>query len=198
MVPFAPSAPTIASADHALARSERHRVAGLDLRPSRPPAPRPRARARRRAGTRRAARRCVIQTTGSACACTTARRSGSGARPRSTSSSTTGVGSTGHWRTARIVSPPPHGLSRGKRRLVGEQHGRALPRRAGTRSSTRPARRRPRSRRSASQAWRLQCRALPGVCPSGQRERAVNPSAQPTEVRILPPPLQARSPVVKG
>ncbi len=30
---------------------------------------------------------------------------------------------------------------------------------------------------------------LPGVCPSGQRERAVNPSAQPTEVRILPPPL---------
>jgi hypothetical protein len=27
------------------------------------------------------------------------------------------------------------------------------------------------------------------VCPSGQRERAVNPSAQPTEVRILPPPL---------
>src|SRR5437763_10557557 len=33
---------------------------------------------------------------------------------------------------------------------------------------------------------------LKGVCPSGQRERAVNPSAQPTEVRILPPPL-ARS-----
>src|SRR5207245_7273534 len=31
--------------------------------------------------------------------------------------------------------------------------------------------------------------APPGVCPSGQRERAVNPSAQPTEVRILPPPL---------
>jgi hypothetical protein len=27
------------------------------------------------------------------------------------------------------------------------------------------------------------------VCPSGQRERAVNPSAQPTEVRILPPPF---------
>ena len=35
---------------------------------------------------------------------------------------------------------------------------------------------------------KLQCGA-PGVCPSGQRERAVNPSAQPTEVRILPPPL---------
>src|SRR5207245_5040604 len=34
---------------------------------------------------------------------------------------------------------------------------------------------------------RLQLPA-PGVCPSGQRERAVNPSAQPTEVRILPPP----------
>ncbi len=31
-------------------------------------------------------------------------------------------------------------------------------------------------------------RPLEGVCPSGQRERAVNPSAQPTEVRILPPP----------
>jgi class 3 adenylate cyclase len=31
---------------------------------------------------------------------------------------------------------------------------------------------------------------LPGVCPSGQRERAVNPSAQPTEVRILPPPFR--------
>src|SRR4029077_13510034 len=39
---------------------------------------------------------------------------------------------------------------------------------------------------------RLQCAALPGVCPSGQRERAVNPSAQPTEVRILPPPLTRR------
>src|SRR4051812_20710969 len=34
--------------------------------------------------------------------------------------------------------------------------------------------------------------ALLGVCPSGQRERAVNPSAQPTEVRILPPPLGRR------
>src|SRR5207253_9990319 len=33
-------------------------------------------------------------------------------------------------------------------------------------------------------------RPSPGVCPSGQRERAVNPSAQPTEVRILPPPLR--------
>ena len=35
--------------------------------------------------------------------------------------------------------------------------------------------------------------ALPGVCPSGQRERAVNPSAQPTEVRILPPPLTSQT-----
>src|SRR5262249_10309158 len=32
---------------------------------------------------------------------------------------------------------------------------------------------------------------LKGVCPSGQRERAVNPSAQPTEVRILPPPFSS-------
>jgi hypothetical protein len=38
-------------------------------------------------------------------------------------------------------------------------------------------------------ALRLQS-GVPGVCPSGQRERAVNPSAQPTEVRILPPPLK--------
>src|SRR4029450_11867680 len=35
----------------------------------------------------------------------------------------------------------------------------------------------------------------PGVCPSGQRERAVNPSAQPTEVRILPPPWHGGNPV---
>jgi hypothetical protein len=35
------------------------------------------------------------------------------------------------------------------------------------------------------------------VCPSGQRERAVNPSAQPTEVRILPPPCKATNPDVK-
>jgi hypothetical protein len=33
----------------------------------------------------------------------------------------------------------------------------------------------------------------PGVCPSGQRERAVNPSAQPTEVRILPPPFRRQA-----
>ena len=30
--------------------------------------------------------------------------------------------------------------------------------------------------------------AVPGVFPSGQRGRAVNPLAQPSEVRILPPP----------
>src|SRR5438309_651327 len=40
---------------------------------------------------------------------------------------------------------------------------------------------------------RLQWPLPEGVCPSGQRERAVNPSAQPTEVRILPPPLPRRS-----
>src|SRR5262245_47115811 len=44
---------------------------------------------------------------------------------------------------------------------------------------------------NVSAAAGLQC-AAPGVCPSGQRERAVNPSAQPTEVRILPPPSPAR------
>jgi PD-(D/E)XK endonuclease len=31
---------------------------------------------------------------------------------------------------------------------------------------------------------------FPGECPSGQRERAVNASAQPTQVRILPPPFR--------
>src|SRR5436305_418070 len=36
---------------------------------------------------------------------------------------------------------------------------------------------------------RLQWAAHQGVYPSGQRGRAVNPLAQPTEVRILPPPL---------
>lgn len=34
----------------------------------------------------------------------------------------------------------------------------------------------------------------PGECPSGQRERAVNASAQPTQVRILPPPSSAAQP----
>jgi Holliday junction resolvase-like predicted endonuclease len=34
----------------------------------------------------------------------------------------------------------------------------------------------------------------PGECPSGQRERAVNASAQPTQVRILPPPSTSDSP----
>jgi hypothetical protein len=36
---------------------------------------------------------------------------------------------------------------------------------------------------------------LPGECPSGQRERTVNAPAQPTEVRILPPPLASPRPV---
>src|SRR5262249_15603137 len=39
---------------------------------------------------------------------------------------------------------------------------------------------------------RLHC-SSPGVYPSGQRGRAVNPLAQPSEVRILPPPWLARS-----
>ena len=33
---------------------------------------------------------------------------------------------------------------------------------------------------------------LLGRCPSGQRERAVNPSALPSEVQILPGPLEKR------
>src|SRR6478672_3650938 len=47
-------------------------------------------------------------------------------------------------------------------------------------------------------ARRLQCATLQGVCPSGQRERAVNPSAQPTEVRILPPPHASRPRLGRG
>src|SRR5262249_34677104 len=45
------------------------------------------------------------------------------------------------------------------------------------------------------------CRYNPpflGVCPSGQRERAVNPSAQPTEVRILPPPPSQTKPRLRN
>src|SRR6185503_6172007 len=39
----------------------------------------------------------------------------------------------------------------------------------------------------------VQCRSLAGEYPSGQRGRAVNPLALPTEVRILsPPPLHGR------
>src|SRR2546430_4570132 len=38
---------------------------------------------------------------------------------------------------------------------------------------------------------------LPGVCRSGQRERAVSPSAQPTEVRILPPPSRWDTSIVE-
>jgi hypothetical protein len=38
---------------------------------------------------------------------------------------------------------------------------------------------------------------FPGVCPSGQRERSVKPSAQPTEVRILPPPSKPQAPVLQ-
>ena len=113
---------------------------------------------------------------------------GGRSRPRRPARSRTGAGAR-----RGSVTPPPHGLSRGNVALS-------------TRRTRAPARceaiRGGRSRRSGSDdgdvvgahAWRLQSSA-PGVCPSGQRERAVNPSAQPTEVRILPPPSSKGQPV---
>ncbi len=40
----------------------------------------------------------------------------------------------------------------------------------------------------------LESSSAPGECPSGQRERAVNAPAQPTQVRILPPPSSSTRP----
>ena len=113
----------------------------------------------------------------------------------STSSSTTGVGSTGHCRNARVVSPPPQGLSRGK--VARSASSTETPAEARWYAVADPAGPPPTTSTSKRfMGLRLQCAALKGVCPSGQRERAVNPSAQPTEVRILPPPLFA-SPVTQ-
>src|SRR6185437_9087652 len=92
------------------------------------------------------------------------------------------------WRTARMVSPPPHGLSRGNRALSTSRT--FAPASASRIAVAEPAGPPPTTATSKGFiARRLQCATLEGVCPSGQRERAVNPSAQPTEVRILPPPL---------
>src|SRR4051794_34808472 len=101
VVPFAPSAPTTRSAG-ASARSI--------VVPSRTSTPRSRAASSRNASSRR---RCVMRMTGAADLRTTAAPYRNRSSTVSTSSSTTGDGSTGHWRTARIVRPPPHGLSRG-------------------------------------------------------------------------------------
>src|SRR5205823_8040326 len=109
-------------------------------------------------------------------------------RARVMRSSTTGSTEKGSCRTARIVRPPPQGLSRGKRTLsISKTRARARARRYAVVEPAGPAPTTATSKRSTSQGYNGP--PLQGVCPSGQRERAVNPSAQPTEVRILPPPL---------
>ena len=45
------------------------------------------------------------------------------------------------------------------------------------------------SARAEARLSRARMAVLPGVCPSGQRERSVKPPAQPTKVRILPPSI---------
>ena len=116
----------------------------------------------------------------------------------STARSTTGLTSTRQLPSARPVSPPPHGLSRGKR-AVDEQHPRAAAREADR--GRRPRRPGPDDEDvEALHAWivggkRRQRRGYNGApsqgFPSGQRGRAVNPLAQPSEVRILSPALSA-------
>src|SRR6266540_5406655 len=109
-------------------------------------------------------------------------------RARVIRSSTTGSTETGSWRTARVVRPPPQGLSRGKRTLsISKTRACARARRYEVVAPAGPAPTTATSKRSTPQGYNGP--PLKGVCPSGQRERAVNPSAQPTEVRILPPPF---------
>src|SRR5204862_594248 len=85
------------------------------------------------------------------------------------------------------------GLVARERRLVDEQNGKALPREVV--AGCRPCRPAPDHEHvEALHGSEATMRpALPGVGPSGQRERAVNPSAHPTEDRILPPPLPTHS-----
>ena len=155
--------------------------------PSRNSAPAAAACSTRKASSRR---RCVIRTSGAS-----ARALEASAVARAGSSK----------RSTRVLD----------HRLDGERAAAAPPApsarrrtacRAGTAPCRRAARARPRARggsaavdpagpapttsdvealhpRSSAQGYN---RAPQGVCPSGQRERAVNPSAQPTEVRILP------------
>ena len=111
------------------------------------------------------------------------RRSGTAARRGRPAPRRPATGRPDSAASARVVMPAAARLVARERRLVDEQH-RAPP------SARRMRRRRP--RRAAADDEHVEAlhereatmRALPGVCPSGQRERAVNPSAQPTEVRI--------------
>jgi hypothetical protein len=103
-------------------------------------------------------------------------------------SSTTGSIAKGRRRAARPVTPPPQGLSRGNVALSTSNT--RTPALASRWAAVEPAGPAPTTATSnVLTNAKLQWRVFPGVCPSGQRERAVNPSAQPTEVRILPPPL---------
>ena len=99
-------------------------------------------------------------------------------------------------RVDRALAHGPHrhpaaaGLVAREGRLVGEKHGSSLlgeP--VGGRRSGRPTT--DDDRVIAFHEVEATMPRTPGVCPSGQRERAVNPSAQPTEVRILPPHFRA-------
>ena len=95
------------------------------------------------------------------------------------------------------VSPPPQGLSRGKRARSASRT-RAPPRArriavaepAGPAPTTRTSKRSTTADRKRRRGAGLQWPALQGF-PSGQRGRAVNPLAQPSEVRILPPASRA-------
>ena len=156
--------------------------------PSRKSAPAAAACSARKASSRR---RCVIRTSGAslrpleALPVAEAHLEASARRPRR----------RGRRRTAARARP-----ARSPRRRTacragsgrGRRAGPALPRaRAGSPWPSPQAPRRRRSRRTAPPADRTPLvrlhSALAQGCPSGQRERAVNPPAQPTKVRILPP-----------
>ena len=130
--------------------SDLHAVA--ELRARRPPP------ARR--GTRRAAAAASSARTARACPVRSNReRQPSRNAIRSTSCSTTGAGSTGSCRTARSVSPPPHGLSRGNVALSTSSTRRRPRGRGGWRSPTPRGRLRSRRRRSAPRRRVLRRRA---------------------------------------
>ena len=157
---------------------------------SRTSTPASRAASSRSASRRR---RCVIRITGRARGARPRRRSGSGARPGRPPPRRPASGRPGTGRRLASSVPPPQGLSRGKRARSTSSD--ASPARARWIAVAEPAG--PPPTTTASKrfiTWRLQSRLTTGVCPSGQRERAVNPSAQPTEVRILPPPLSTVCP----
>ena len=76
-----------------------------------------------------------------------------------------------------------------ERGLVGQQDATRLRLRDDTQPSIQPAPRQRRGRQSAPQTRGYNADPPWGEFPSGQRGRAVNPLAQPSEVRILSPPF---------